>query len=198
MNKIKSLGMMIAGAIAAIGLGVVASPHQHLRAQPPSSTSYYCGRDIDGVPATIAKTRRGNIPLIRWKTEYFSSSGWTPSRRCQEVSMRFENYNQQGKLAYITTGEEDGYPIICVAEQKDGPCINKDSGELLLTLRKDDNPNTILVKLLRVRDSGSNPLEHAIRAAYSLDAQGRVHIAVEPFLSRAPNWKDRQQIFGQE
>jgi len=197
MRKFKSLGMTIAGAIAAIGLGVGASQNQPLTAQTTSST-YYCGRDVDGVPATIARTRRGNIPMIRWKTEYFSSSGWTPWRRCSEVSSRFENYNQQGKLAYITTGEENGYPIICVAEQKDGPCINKDSGELLLTLRKNENANETLVKLLRVRDSGSNPLEHAIRAAYSLDSQGRVYIQVEPFLSLAPNREDRQQIFGQQ
>lgn len=197
MNKIKSLGMTIAGAIAAIGLGVVASPHQPLTAQTTSPT-FSCGRDIDGVPATMARTTRGQIPMIRWKTEYFSSSGWTPWRRCEEVSRRFENYNKQGKLAYITTGEENGYPIICVAEREGGRCINKDSGELLLTLRKKENANETLVKLLRVRDSGSNPLEHAIRAAYSLDSQGRVYIQVEPFLSLAPNREDRQQIFGQQ
>lgn len=196
MNKIKSLGMTIAGAIAAICLGVGTSSHQHLRAQTPDTFS--CGRDVDGVPATIARTTRGNIPMIRWKTEYFSRSGWTPSMRCEEVSSRFENYNQQGKLKYITTGEENGYPILCVAEQKDGPCINKDSGELLLTLRKKENANETLVKLLRVRDSGSNPLLHAIGAAYSSDSQGRGYIEVEPFLSLAPNWEDRREIFKQQ
>ena len=42
------------------------------------------------LPTTYAWTPRGKIAVIRFKTEAFKSSGYTPEARCKEISPRFD------------------------------------------------------------------------------------------------------------
>ena len=65
-----------------------------------------------GVPATSVVTNDGKrVPVIRWTSHVFNDAGWSPQRRCQEVSGRFDTYLKQGRLAYITTGRINGLPV---------------------------------------------------------------------------------------
>ena len=79
--------------------------------------------NADGVPATVVQTKSGKqVPIIYWKSQAFAGSGWSPERRCQEVSARFQSYHSAGTLEYITTGRMNGLPVICVAKTDGGAC----------------------------------------------------------------------------
>lgn len=136
-------------------------------------TAFVCGAS-NGVPTTVAQTSRGKVPVIRWSSDYFSGSGWTPQRRCQEVSKKFQQYYQSGALNYLTTGIMNAQPVICVAKRQGGGC----SG-LLFTLKRERNvtPAQKLQQLLAVRVRASGPLN---------ESSPRVYIDMKEFLKTAP------------
>ena len=53
-----------------------------------------------------------------WAIPSELGGGWTPERRCDEITARFEAYREDGLLE-LTTGEENGYDTICVTTQLD-------------------------------------------------------------------------------
>ena len=88
--------------------------------------------------------------------------GWTPERRYQEVSARFQNYHSSGTLEYITTGRMNGLPVICVAKTDGGACAG-----LLYTLKPGQNATATLKKLFDVRTKpGAAPLEETTARMY--------------------------------
>ncbi len=54
---------------------------------------FTCGKTSDGFPATVAQTSRGNVPVIRWVSNYFRQSGYNPQTLCQMVSRRLQTEN---------------------------------------------------------------------------------------------------------
>lgn len=134
-----------------------------------SGNKYEC-IDKNGIPTTIVTTQRGVVELIKWKSIYFSDSNWTPEKRCQAVTDRFQAHSDAGSLRYITYGEMNNQNVICVADPINRPkqpykCkennINVDNrtyDSILLTLEKEDNPGEILQELfnlsLRVSTGG--------------------------------------------
>lgn len=125
-----------------------------------------------GTPTTMAKTKRGAVPVIRWASKYFGASGWSPKARCAEVSDRFESYYRAGTLNFLTTGRMNRQSVVCVASRKGGPC----SG-LLFTLKPGSNPGSALQQLLGVRVGASGPLN---------ESPARVYIDMEDFLDKVP------------
>ena len=79
----------IALVAALIAIAAPAAFSQPAEAQ--SRNTFFCGMS-EGKPATIVRTARGNVPLIVWSNEAFSASGWTPKRRCEDVSARFQRF----------------------------------------------------------------------------------------------------------
>lgn len=156
-----------------LALSVVAGATVLMGNQPAQAGEqrFSCAQS-GGAPATMAKTKRGYIPVIKWTSEYFGSSGWSPQARCQEVSDRFETYYQEGTLNFLTTGRKNRQSVVCVAEYKGGPC----SG-LLFTLKPGSNPGRTLQQLLSVRVGASGPLN---------ESTARVYIEMEEFLNKAP------------
>ncbi|MEM6610776.1 MAG: COP23 domain-containing protein [Cyanobacteria bacterium P01_C01_bin.72] len=53
-----------------------------------------------------------------WAIPSELGGGWTPQRRCDAITSRFENYRGDGLLE-LTTGVENGYDTICVTTQLD-------------------------------------------------------------------------------
>ena len=53
-----------------------------------------------------------------WAVPSQLGSGWSPERRCNEISRRLESYRADGLLE-MTTGEENGYNTVCVTTQID-------------------------------------------------------------------------------
>jgi type 1 fimbria pilin len=154
------------GTVAAITLGSLALNPQSAKAQ---ATGYFCGTS-KGVPATIAKTSKGaEVAMIQFKSEHFSGNGYTPERRCKEVSQRFDNLNRQGllRLSYITTGRKNGYNIVCVAREQGAPCLSEG---ILFTLRQGSNPNRTLKDLMEWAKFQTEPLnETTSRPYFSID-----------------------------
>ncbi|MDB4659839.1 COP23 domain-containing protein [Synechococcus sp. AH-551-C10] len=143
--------------------------------------------DAEGVPGTVVQTKTGKqVPIIYWKSQTFSGSGWTPERRCQEVSARFQNYHSSGTLEYITTGRMNGLPVICVAKTNGGACAG-----LLYTLKPGQNATATLKKLFDVRTKpGAAPLEETTARMYlSMDSiiRNKSGAVVAPMPSVAPS-----------
>lgn len=98
--------------------------------------------------STVAHTERGMIELIVWESNYFGSQ-WSPEKRCEAVTQRFQNFSDQKLLRFVSTGRFNNYNVICVSE-KAGDCI--DQG-LLLTLEGKDQPTQILRQLFNYKTS---------------------------------------------
>ncbi|MBO0351983.1 COP23 domain-containing protein [Phormidium pseudopriestleyi FRX01] len=133
----------------------------------PRGTDYSCDL-TQNPPATIARTSKGDIPVIRWKSTFFEGSGYTPENRCMEVSERFQTYYQTGLLHYLTTGVQNNQDIICVTRTNGGNC----SG-LLLTLEPGDDPEQVLNDLV---DPNVRTIERSERTG------GKLYIELIPEL----------------
>ncbi|HIK38055.1 MAG: COP23 domain-containing protein [Geminocystis sp.] len=127
-------------------------------------------------PTTVVDTPRGRIALIVWQSDYFRSSGWTPQKRCYEVTRRFQKFSDEGKLRYITTGTINNQPAICVGERKPGGFECLPDG-LLITLERGDNPKEVLQNLFLA----ANPV-----GGRSLVRGSSVFLDIEDYLKKAP------------
>ena len=134
----------------------------HARASSALAASFVC-RPINGIPATVVQTKDGKqVPIIFWKSTTFSSAGWTPLKRCQEVTARFQSYHSNGSLEFITTGQINGLPAICVAKGDGDACAG-----LLYTLKPDQNAANTLMELFNIRSTpNSAPLEETTSRPY--------------------------------
>jgi hypothetical protein len=135
-------------------------------AEDKSATRFFCGHSRHpktgaSIPTTFAQTKRGPVAVVRWQSAYFSQSNFTPLKRCQAVSQRFETFYQSGELAYLTAGEMNNQKVICVSDEYGGPCQG-----LLLTLEPKDNPQTVLKSLLDARSRSGGPITRSTDSLY--------------------------------
>jgi Circadian oscillating protein COP23 len=128
-----------------------------------TSNSYYVSsvcRWRGDYPVTIvSKEIKGKIKeyqALRWKSDYFTESGWSPEKRCIDVSERLEVFMRDETISFLTTGEENGEPIVCVAQSEEAPC--KKNG-ILFTLQKTDDPTEVLKEVNSISDGASGPLD---------------------------------------
>jgi hypothetical protein len=89
-----------------------------------------------GEPMTVYQNPQGfREPWIRWNSNFFSSSGYDPLTRCQQVTQRLENYSRNKQLNYVTVGMVNNQKAICTTSRVNGPCEG-----LIYTLRRDQDP----------------------------------------------------------
>jgi hypothetical protein len=133
------------------------------------------------VPATVVQSLQyGNVTMIRWQSNHFAQSGFSPASRCQQVSSRFQQYYQQGTLNFFTTGLVNRQSVICAVATQNTPC-NKDN--LLYTLKPGSDPNQTLKQLLNIRSRASS---NAINEAGS-----RIYVEFDSLLeAKAQEEKD--------
>ena len=167
--KIKSLLRVF--TVSVLALSATACSQK----QPTDTTTFFCGSSKDGVPTTFVQTTRGKISMIRWVSSYFTPSGYEPQRRCDQVSSRFQAYQNQGILNFITTGLEQRQEVICVSNDNGGPC----SG-LLFTLKPGESASRVIQGLFDIGRYGLNPIQQ------SSDSSERVYIDIKTFLETAP------------
>ncbi len=175
--------------IGVIALGLMASmPYApSAQAELQSSHRFFCGKSRNAstggiIPTTIARTQRGNVLMIHWKSNFFTngSSDYTAESRCIEVSRRFQSFYSKGNLTYLTTGKINDQNVICVAEEYGGPCKG-----LLLTLEPKDNPQQVLRDLMDVRINARGPITRGAASTY---------IDLEEFLDAAPVQNDALSV----
>jgi len=117
--------------------------------QADSKKNVYSCIDHEGKPMTVVDTTRGRIQLIVWESDYFRASGWTPEKRCQEVSKRFQQFSDNNRLRFIANGMIGKYQVICVSPQSPPPSTNIVCQEqnLLMTLEPKDKPVEVMKQL---------------------------------------------------
>ena len=136
-----------------------------------TARGFVCG-STQGAPSTNAvKPDGGQVPVIRWTSNTFTSAGWSPQRRCEEVSKRFDTYFNQGRLRYITTGRMNSLPVICTATRHAGRCDG-----LLYTLKPGQNATATLLNLLEIRVMARGPLN---------ETTGRLYVSLDELMNTA-------------
>lgn len=128
-------------------------------------TTFFCGTS-NGIPATIARTSHGDVPLIVWNSSNLGRSGDTPQQRCEDVSKKFQTYYNNGTLKYITTERRNGQLVACVAPKENEPC----TGVLFSLNSNETNPRDTLQRIFRIRVASTAPIsETGTRVYISLD-----------------------------
>lgn len=151
--------------------------------------SYACITDSNGTPTTVAQSeKRGNIPIIRWTSDFGSGEGYTPQSRCDEVSANFQKYYKQGILNYITTGQKNNYDIICVSSKFGGGCLDDATQGQLWTLKREDNASEVIPKVFDVGYMGSAPLEQSDGSVITRQGS-QVYLDVKKHLEQAPTMR---------
>ncbi len=117
-----------------------------------ATTNFACDK-FEGKPATVARTKKGNVPIVVWNSEDFSESGFPPQVRCQQVSARFQTLYRRGQLKYITAGTLNKLPVICGTKQMGTTC-NKQN--LLYTLKPNADPQLVIKRLMMIRNRATS------------------------------------------
>jgi len=169
---------MLTGLAIALTLGTAAT-----EPSAAQSKKFFCGRS-DGVLATVVRKSKGNVPIIIWDYRGFEASGWTPQRRCQVVSDRFQEYGDRGLLGYIRTGTVNRYPVLCVANYQGGACP---STQVLITLNRGSDAEFYLRLLLETRNQGvRQPVYFSEKHVFSHDENGELYADVEQWINALP------------
>jgi len=86
-----------------------------------------------------------------WAIPSELGGGWTPQKRCDAITRRFEEYRQEGLLE-LATGTENGYDTICVTTQ-----LDPSDCKLILTVPPGQDPQLtrdLIFDNLLVADDG--------------------------------------------
>jgi hypothetical protein len=156
--------------MTAIGANsLLLTPSQALNA----TTNFVCGKS-DGKPATVARTKKGDVPIVIWSSEGFSNSGFTPQVRCQQVSARFQSLYRSGQLKYITAGKIDNIPVVCATKELSSTC---DRQNLLYTLKPNSDPQLVIKRLMAIRNRAtSKGLEESATTAPTNEVNNSVDL----------------------
>ena len=107
----------------------------------PKARKFFCDTNAEGIPTTYGINPQGEKrTLITWTSDFGREAGYTPKRRCQEVSGNFQRYYEQNSISYIGVGEKNNLNIICVISQLGGKCVNDETQGQLLTLADNIDP----------------------------------------------------------
>lgn len=153
-----------------------------------------------GNPTTVVNTAEGTIEIIVWKSATFANSGWTPRKRCNEVTQRFQKHNDNGNLRYIATGKKNGLNIICVAQKTERSGIKCLDDGILITLERNDNPDTVMRELFNIgarRSGGGYSRGGVLDWQKFLQESPTIESSVEIESESAPEF-DFDQLFNQE
>lgn len=114
----------------------VAIARNFSQSQPDRGRGSFLCDTSTGEPVTVYQNPEGfREPWIRWNSNFFSSSGYDPLTRCQQVSQRLETYSRNRQLNYVTVGTVNNQRAICTSSRVNGPCEG-----LIYTLRRDQDP----------------------------------------------------------
>lgn len=154
--------------VLAISIAPLLSLDSSVEAQ--GKKNLYSCINHQGKPSTVVDTEKGRILLIVWESDFFRGSGWTPQKRCEEVSKRFQEFSDNKTLRYLTTGKMKGQNVICVGKATGGSTYKCLDNGLLLTLEgNNDNPNQVLQNLFQATRSSGNSLRRAGGNRYALE-----------------------------
>ena len=150
--------------LTALAVALSVSSVSVINSQPTAAQAqdFFCGTkwatnaDV-AYPATMVRSRNGDVPIITWTENSRINDTWTPRKRCQSVSQRFEELNRQGKLQALGVGRVNNQPVICGLGLGERGC---NSNNTLLTVTNGTDPDKVLNSLLNTRvplSAGASP-----------------------------------------
>jgi hypothetical protein len=139
--------------------------------------TFSCDRAGKESPATVAwiPQREKYVYIINWKRPGFKQ--WTPSKRCELVSARFQDFQKSGQLQFLATGVNNGYPVICAVKSQEETC-NRDNQ--LFTLRSNSDASQVLERM-------NNILVGASSQPIVQSSKERKFLNMAIFLQHAPD-----------
>lgn len=151
-----------------------------------NGVSFYCGETVDRetgatIPATLAYVpqRKANVLVVAWKSNYIPQ--WDAQSRCETVSPKFQSFYEDGRLHYLTTGENNGYEIICAATETNGSCTGEDQ---LFQVKEGSDPEEVLEGLNGIIEgTSSTPL---YQSSGSQSSDEKIYVSIEKLLNTAP------------
>jgi Circadian oscillating protein COP23 len=141
-------------SVILLASSITISSQWSIPSQAQSSRKFRCEL-VNGVPTTLVKTARGNIPAIRW-VKSFTGRYNSVDRRCNEVSARLDRFERAGKLKFIRTGNVNSYPVLCVDSGVSGNTCPMAS--VLVTLPKGTDSSKMLQQMLDLRARASGQI----------------------------------------
>jgi hypothetical protein len=184
-KKLGLIGLGLAACTSLISLTIIFPSFSQSTASKsqPVKTTFVCGQKFDQssgerIPVTAAwiPERKTHVYFIGWKSEYFNQGGWTPEKRCEMVTQKFQEFYAQNRLNYITSGQNNGYPIICGVANLGEPCNQNNQ---LFTIRTGSNADAVVLRLMDIAEgkTGDILLQNSGSQAY---------IPVQAFLAKSP------------
>ena len=177
--------MILDKVMKASALALIATPLSllipNISFAAPAGTTFECRPLSDSSGSTFATFAIGSsgaisAPLLRWRTQQFSDAGYTPERRCYEVTNRLNIAVREvgGRMSnlWLTLGEIGDNTVICYVNK---PSYGCNSRNILWTLNADNerDPARVLAKVsefIATKGSGSGIQETAGQPYVSLDA----------------------------
>ncbi len=118
-------------------------------AQNLSDVRFSC-QAVNGQPTVMYNPQSQPNQYYAWATPTALGGGWSPERRCDEISRRLEFYRPDGLLE-LQTGVENGYNTVCVTTEDVSSC------RIVLTVPPGQDPMAVRDRIfnnLLVADSG--------------------------------------------
>ena len=175
-----ALKLGLAGALAIVG---AVNFFPQVKAQQ-QSVKFICSTSYDeqnnrNIPTTYAWTQGGKVKIILWDSKAFVESGWTPQKRCEEVSPRFQKAYDNGNLQFFSNGFMNKQRVICTTKKTQTDKCE----QLILTLKSDDDSLAIVRQFSDIfSGQQAGPLRHSTK-------QGWFKVDIDTFLRNAPKEK---------
>jgi hypothetical protein len=155
--------------LSSVGLGLLLAPKSALSSEPtvegttssPVDTFKCAAVEKNGVRFATIPSRPDSPtpdpPILLWASQEFSKSGYTPERRCKEVTRRLSNAIAKvgGKPAdlRLTMGKINNLSVLCYVNQTEISC-NSRNVIFTLSKRNQANPSRIIAEMLKFSVTG--------------------------------------------
>jgi Circadian oscillating protein COP23 len=149
----------------------------------PAQITFFCKDVYDKasgqkIPATFAwiPERQGNISVVGWKSQFFAKRGWNAQKRCADITPKFQQSFDTGRLQYLTTGTSNGYPVVCAIAKQEDACNGTSQ---LFTLKPHDQPALVLQQLMDVLTGKASDM-------LLQSSDGKTYVPMQEFFKKAP------------
>lgn len=160
-----SILITFSSILSLVSINIEASANQNVR--------FYCARQANGFPRTIASLSGTEHDVIIWSRLYERQSPASiagVNDRCNNTSRLFQRAYDEG-LYHLTSGRTNMSPVICASSRQGGDC-----NLVLFRLDSRDDPNLALKRLF--------DMQSLTPSSFPLDQNQRVYIDIRDVILR--------------
>lgn len=131
-----------------------------------SPGNFYCGTSVDRETNTLVPTLmvnhpdRGKIAVIKFISQYFSKSDYTPQKRCDISAKKFQANKDNRNLNFLVPGRNGKHEVVCASTIQVGYKANCLNFEVLLTYNPETKVSTkgIIKSIMGVNASANSTI----------------------------------------